>query len=311
MKQTLRTALTLACVLILCSASRSAAAQKSAPPAATGAARGECVVLHSEILKQQVPYCVLLPPSYDMQKARRYPVLYFLHGLGGNEQMFFNSGGWELVQNLWRDGSIGEFIIVAPRGGSSFFINSQNGQYRYEDFFVKEFLPVVEKRYRIRAGRQSRGIAGISMGGYGALHMAFRHPALFSVVSAHSPALIEKLPTIAASNSQVSGAFQMFGDVFGSPLDPVFWKTNSPINIARTADLAGLKIYFDCGTQDDYGFQNGAQSLHNALESRHIAHEFHLYPGDHSWQYFASHLPASLAFDSHAFGLAAPAPGAK
>ena len=107
MKRLLRIALTLACGMVLLFTPRSAMAQKPAALAATGAARGECVVLRSEILKQQVPYCVLLPPSYDVQKARRYPVLYFLHGLGGNEQMFFNSGGWELVQNLWRDGSIG------------------------------------------------------------------------------------------------------------------------------------------------------------------------------------------------------------
>jgi len=299
--------LTLLCGLVLFSAAHCAAAQTPAPSPAKGAGRGECLVLRSEILMQSVPYCVLLPPSYDAQKTRRYPVLYFLHGLGGNEQMFFDSGGWELVQELWQEGKIGEFLIVVPRGGSSFFINSQNGKYRYEDFFIKEFLPAVEKRYRIRATRESRGIAGISMGGYGALHLAFRHPGLFAVVSAHSAALIDKLPTIAASNSRVSGPLQIFGDVFGSPLDQAFWNANNPIVLARTANLSGLKIYFDCGEQDDYGFENGAQTLHNVLDSRRIPHDFHLYPGDHSWLYFATHLPASLAFDSRAFGLATPA----
>jgi S-formylglutathione hydrolase FrmB len=73
--------------------------------------------------------------------------------------------------------------------------------------------------------------------------------------------------------------------------------------LARDADLSGMKIYFDCGLQDDYGFNVGAQALHDVLAARHLPHEFHLYPGGHSWDYFAAHLPASLQFHSHAFGL--------
>jgi len=99
---------------------------------------------------------------------------------------------------------------------------------------------------------------------------------------------------------------RLLGDVFGSPPDRGFWDRNNPLSIARTANLAGLKIYFDCGTEDDYGFNAGAATLDGILTSRHIAHEFHLYPGQHSWQYFAEHLPDSLEFHSHAFGLSGP-----
>src|SRR6202795_5250905 len=170
-------------------------------PAAQATGRAECVSVPSKILERAVPYCVLLPPSYDTEKTRRYPILYLLHGLGDNEQMLVHSGGMNLVEDLWEQHELGEFLIVTPAGGASFYINSRDGQRRYEDFFLQEFMPGVEKRYRAQAGRGSRGIAGISMGGYGALHIAFRHPQLFAAVGAHSAALIEKMPNISAQNS--------------------------------------------------------------------------------------------------------------
>ena len=269
--------------------------------AALATGRAECVSLPSKILARTVPYCVLLPPSYDAEKTRRYPILYLLHGLGDNEEMLVHSGGMNLVEDLWEQHQLGEFLIVTPAGGASFYINSHDGKRRYEDFFLQEFMPGVEKRYRAQAGRGTRGIAGISMGGYGALHMAFRHPQLFAAVGAHSAALMEKMPSISAENSRQIGRLRVLGDAFGSPFDPAFWIQNDPEAIARTANLAGLKIYLDCGSEDDYGFDAGAAALDKLLTSRHIPHEFHLYPGGHNWSYFAEHLPALLEFQFHAF----------
>jgi S-formylglutathione hydrolase FrmB len=263
--------------------------------------RAECVSLPSKILSRAVPYCVLLPPSYDTEKTRRYPILYLLHGLGDNDQFLIHSGGMNLVQDLWERKKLGEFLIVTPAAGMSFYINSQDGKRKYEDFFLQEFMPGVEKRYRAQAGRSSRGIAGISMGGYGALHIAFRHPQLFAAVGAHSAALIEKLPNVSAQNARQMSQLRALGEAFGSPFDAAFWKANDPLTIARTANLAGLKIYFDCGSEDDYGFDAGAEALDKLLTSRHIPHEFHLYPGGHDWDYFAAHLPALLEFEFHAF----------
>lgn len=271
-------------------------------PAVRATGRAECVSIPSKILARAVPYCVLLPPSYDTDKTRRYPILYLLHGLGDNEQMLVHSGGMNLVEDLWEQHQLGEFLIVTPAGGASFYINSRDGKRRYEDFFLQEFIPGVEKRYRAQAGRGTRGIAGISMGGYGALHIAFRHPQLFAVAGAHSAALIEKMPNISEQNSRQIGRLRVLGDAFGSPFDPAFWNQNDPVTIAHTASLARLKIYFDCGSEDDYGFDAGAQALDKLLTSRHIPHEFHLYPGGHNWSYFAEHLPALLAFEFHAFG---------
>jgi S-formylglutathione hydrolase FrmB len=273
----------------------------SLAPTAQATGRAECNSLPSKILARAVPYCILLPPSYDAEKTRRYPILYLLHGLGDNEQFLIHSGGMNLVEDLWEQHQLGEFLIVTPAGGASFYINSHDGQRRYEDFFLQEFMPAIEKRYRAQAGHTSRGIAGISMGGYGALHIAFKHPQLFGAVGAHSAALIEQLPNIRAQDSRQMGRLRVLGDAFGSPFDPAFWNQNDPVTIAHSANLAALKIYFDCGSEDDFGFETGAQALDNLLTSRHIPHEFHLYPGGHNWSYFAEHLPALLEFHSHVF----------
>lgn len=269
--------------------------------------RAECVSVQSKILARSVPYCVLLPPTYDDEKTRRYPVLYLLHGLGDNEQFLIHSGGMNLIEDLWERRELGEFLIVTPAAGATFYINSRDGHQRYEDFLLQEFLPAVEKRYRTKPGRKSRGIAGISMGGYGALHLAFRHPQLFGSVGALSAALIENLPTVKMSDSRQSGRMRILGGAFGVPFDPAFWKQNDPVTIAASANLAGLKIYFDCGSEDDYGFDAGAQGLDKLLTARHIPHEFHLYPGGHNWSYFAEHLPALLQFHSRVFQAAVPA----
>lgn len=273
----------------------------SPSPAATASA--ECLSVPSRILHRSVGYCAILPPGYLADKTRRYPVLYLLHGLGENQEMLINSGGLNLVENLWDTRRIGKFLIVTPDAGSSFYINSRNGREKYEDFFIREFLPYIERHYRIRPGRMNRGIAGISMGGYGALHLAFRYPSLFSSVAAESAALIEHIPSLTVEGSQPQALRRILGSAFGSPPDPAFWEENSPLTLARTARLAGMKIYFDCGEQDDYGFERGARALDRILTARGIPHEFHLYPGGHNWSYFAAHLPGLLEFESHAFGL--------
>lgn len=270
-------------------------------PATHAAGRAECVSLPSKILRRPVPYCILLPPSYDIEKTRRYPVLYLLHGLGDNDQMLIHSGGMNLVEDLWEQHHLGEFLIVTPAAGASFYINSRDGRDRYEDFFLQEFIPGIERRYRADAHRESRGIAGISMGGYGALHIAFQHPQLFAAVGALSAALMEKLPNVSAQASRQLGMLRVLSSAFGSPFDSAFWKLNDPVEIARTANLKSLRIYFDCGSEDDYGFDAGAQSLDKLLTSRNIPHEFHLYPGGHDWSYFAEHLPALLQFEFRAF----------
>jgi S-formylglutathione hydrolase FrmB len=275
---------------------------------AVSQSRVECGSVKSTYAGRPVGYCALLPPSYDRtaSTAKSYPVLYMLHGLGQDSQSLINDGIWNLVEDLQGKGTIGEFVIITPDGGRSFYINSKNERVKYEDFFIREFLPAMEHKFRISHSRSGRAISGISMGGYGALRFAFKYPQVFSSVSAHSAALMEVLPK--ASGSVGLGNF--IGPAFGTPLDTDYWKANSPFVFARTAQTGALKIYLDCGDHDGYGFEAGAESLHKLLLARKIPHEFHIYPGGHDWEYFSQHLPASLEFHSKAFASANPSSAA-
>lgn len=272
--------------------------------------RIDCNALNSRILKHEVHYCVYLPAGYDTGATRRppqsYPVLYFLHGLGDNEQTLFNSGGWTLLDDLRQQHKIGEFVIAAPEGGRTFYINSADGSVRYSDFFLHEFIPLIETRYRVSKGRRNRAISGISMGGYGALRFAFSYPEMFSAVSAQSAALITETPqelVTAAKSGAPMG--KLLATVFGSPIEAAHWKENSPFVLAtrNQASLRHMAIYFNCGQDDNYGFEKGAAALDEQLQKEKVAHEYHPYPGDHSLGYFLAHFTEVMEFHSRAFGL--------
>jgi S-formylglutathione hydrolase FrmB len=247
---------------------------------------------------------VLLPAGFNAVHARRYPVLYFLHGLGQSERTLFDTGGWTLIDDLRQQHKIGDFLIVAPEGKSAFYINSADGKLRYSDFFLREFMPYLENKYGGRREPGSRGITGVSMGGYGALRFAFAFPHLFGSISAQSAALMNQ------SSRELNAVFRSgapmghrMGAVFGMPIDLPHWRRNSPFTLARTnaAALRSQAIYFNCGNRDEYGFQEGAEALDRQLTSLHVNHEFHLYPGDHSLGYFLTHIGETLEFHSRAF----------
>jgi S-formylglutathione hydrolase FrmB len=272
-----------------------------ATPSAHSQERADCRPFRSALLHSSVRYCVYLPASYSAAdaKARKYPVLYLLHGLGGNEQSIALDGEWSSLQDLRRQKLVGEFLVVAPDGGGTFYIDSRDGKTPYSDFLQREFMPFVEHNYRVRTERAARGITGFSMGGYGALRMAFAHPESFGSVSAHSGALTRAPPRgVSAGASSGNLASQLLGSVFGDPIDQKFWDLNSPFLLARknAAELLKTKIYFDCGTEDSYGFNRGATELNETLDSLKIPHEFHLYPGGHSVSYLLAHIDATFEF---------------
>src|SRR5580658_2564830 len=283
---------------------------------ASAQGRIDCAALNSKILKQVVHYCVYLPASYSApaatsakEPAPQYPGLYFLHGLGDNEQTLFNSGGMTLLDALHRQARMGDFLIVEPEGRRSFYINSADGSVRYSDFLIREFIPQIEAKYRIRPGREARAVSGISMGGYGALRLAFAHPEMFSAVSAQSAALITASPQELDSASQTGSPLAgVLGAVFGQPINVPHWNANSPFVLAKqnAAALRKLAIYFNCGQEDNYGFEKGATVLHDELQKENVKHEYHAYPGDHGLEYFMSHFDEVMEFHSRAFGLLPP-----
>jgi S-formylglutathione hydrolase FrmB len=268
--------------------------------------RIDCGAMNSRVLKRAVRYCVYIPEGYDSSGSRRYSLLYYLHGLGDNEQSLFNSGGWTLIDDLRRQNKIGDFLIAAPQGWRSFYINSADDSFRYSDFFLREFMPYIARKYRVVTGRAGRAITGISMGGYGALRFAFADPQLFSAVSAQSAALISETPqeldTAMRSGSPLGN---LMAPVFGDPINIRHWDANSPFLLAKknAAELRTMAIYFNCGQQDNYGFETGGAKLNDELNQEHLPHEYRSYPGDHSIAYFIAHFGEVMEFHSRAFHL--------
>jgi len=145
------------------------------------------------------------------------------------------------------------------------------------------------------------------MGGYGALRFAFAHPELFSAVSAQSAALITGSPQqLDAAARAGLPLLTVLSPAFGKPIDVPHWNENNPFLLAKrnAAALHKMAIYFNCGQDDNYGFEKGAAALHDELQKEHVKHEYHLYPGDHSITYFLSHFAEVMEFHSRAFGLA-------
>jgi S-formylglutathione hydrolase FrmB len=261
--------------------------------------RVQCGAMKSKYVPGRIGFCAMLPPSYDANPGKRFPVLYFLHGLGGDQSFLASSGASSVIEDAWEQKRLGEFVIITPQGENTFYINSRDGHVLYEDFFVREFVPQMEKRYRLIGGRAGRAIGGVSMGGYGALRFAFKYPQMFVSVAVHMPALMEQLP----HGSAEAGLGVFLGTAFGSPLNERFWQENTPFVFARSSHLQGLKIYFDCGDRDNYGFDAGTRQMDRLLTEHHVAHEAHIYPGGHDWHYVVQHLDESLQFQSRALGL--------
>jgi S-formylglutathione hydrolase FrmB len=271
--------------------------------AAHAQGRAECSVINSAILARNVRYCAYLPASFEQDKAKKFPVLYYLHGLGDNEQSLLNLGGWDMIEELRRQGKVGDFIVLAPAAGHTFYLNSADGKVRYEDFLRKEFMPQTEKKYRADGKRAARGITGVSMGGYGALRLAFKYPNEFAAVSAQMPALITSLPeNLSGGPGSPSGAI---GEVFGSPINRAYFSRNNVFTFVENdspADLKRLRIYFDVGNNDDYGFENSSEQLHKLLDSRGVPNEFHIYPGRHDPQFVMRHFSAVVQFQWSVIG---------
>jgi S-formylglutathione hydrolase FrmB len=257
----------------------------------------------SKVLGRDLRYGIYLPPSYEASPAKKYPVLYFLHGLFEDESRWSTRGQTDQIMNqMIADGKIGEFIVAIPFGGTSFYTNTRDGGERWEDMIVTEFIPMIESTYRVNASRKTRGISGTSMGGYGALKIAMRHPDMFGSASAHSAVLLQDLSEAKVAGGRLQRFLALFDRIYGINQDLTYWDANNPMVLAKDPKkLNGLKLYFDCGTEDDYGFDVGARELDELLTKEGYPHEMHLYPGRHGWDYAKQHTSESLLFHWKAF----------
>ena len=274
-------------------------AQATASAPATQENGVEYGSLQSPSLGKELKYAVQLPPSYKSDTKRRYPVLYFLHGMNGNEGEFQRRGVAAEVSKLRDEKKIGEFIIVAPAGENSFYLNSKSGVL-YEDAIIKDLIPHIEKTYRTMGTPAGRAIQGISMGGWGALMLAFKHPEMFSSVSTHSAALYDELPKPNGTDRYAQFLDRTIKRIFGDPPDEAFFRANNPLYLgeanAAAVKKSGLKVYFDVGEQDRYGYQTSNRLLDERLTKAGVPHEFHVYPGNHGWEYMISVADHSYTF---------------
>jgi len=259
----------------------------------------------SAVLGRDVAYAVYLPPDYTAS-TRRYPVVYLLHGYTDNESGWIQFGevGWAADRAI-AAGDIPPMIIVMPDGGVAWYMNDAANKVRWEDMFVKELIPHIDAAYRTRPAREFRGIAGLSMGGWGTLVHLLRHPELFAAGAAFSAAVWtdEDIAGMKPENWDKG-----FGPLFGATglvgkdrLTPHFRKHN-PLDLAKTLaedTLKKVRLYIDCG--DDDFLIRGNCALHLALADRKIPHEFRVRDGGHTWSYWRTGIVDGLKFIGQSF----------
>ena len=282
---------------------------------------------HSKALGVDKDYQVYLPAGYQLSE-KRYPVVYMLHGIGGEEGDWPRTGIAKTA-----DAMALQAILVMLDGDDSFYVDTQTkADYeaclktprpfgkaedrttycvrdgRYESYVVTDAVAHIDASYRTIASREGRAIGGLSMGGYGALVLGMRHKDVFSSIASHSgiAALLYKGPypyqqgkvqqfDNPAELTQRIGAFgvhmrSIFGEAIGN------WRAHDPATLAQSLGDGDLAIYLDCGTEDGFRLQHGASYLHEVLEARGITHDFALVPGKHDWALWADRIDESLTF---------------
>lgn len=256
------------------------------------------LALPSKILKMDRKYAIYLPPDYETSQ-RSYPVLYLLHG-GGDDQT-----GWvqfgevlHITDKAIAEGKATPMIIVMPdaKTGQMGYFNSIKGDWRYEDFFFQEFMPYIEKTYRIKSEKRYRAVAGLSMGGGGSFMYALHHPELFSSacpLSAYvGPLSTDDLKNFLARTNQTATDAEL----------ETYFKTHSAINLVndiKDDQKKAVRWYIDCG-DDDFLYE-GNSLVHIAMKKKEIPHEFRIRDGGHTWTYWRTALPEVLQFVSQAF----------
>jgi putative tributyrin esterase len=246
--------------------------------------RVETIQFKSKLVGKTLPYSVVLPSTYSVagQSALSYPALYLLHGLAGHYS------NWLTKTKLAEYAARYQMIIVTPEGNDGWYTDSATvANERYETYIVQELIPDVESRYRVIKGRAGRAIAGLSMGGYGALKFGVKYPDRFIFAASISGALDAArrtgdnpgnawdflrpsiMQTYGAADSQTRAANDLFKLVRDLPAERIM---SLPF------------FYLDCGTED--GFLGGNRELATIFLERKIPHEYRQLPGTHNWAYW-------------------------
>lgn len=257
----------------------------------------ESLQFESKLVSYPVKYSVYLPADYETSD-RSYPVLYLLHGYSDDETGWIQFGEANIIADKGiANGDFPPCIIIMPDGKVTWYVNSFDGKDPWEDMFIKEFIPAMEKEYRIRSKKEFRAIAGLSMGGNGALLLSMHHPELFSSCVAMSAGTF--------TDDEVNANDNYFNGIYGpKPKTGVsdYWKANSPIHLLDSVDknkLKSVRFYIDCG--DDDFLYKGNSALHVKMRDLGIPHEYRVRNGAHQWGYWRTGLFDGLKFISESF----------
>ena len=252
----------------------------------------------SKILKGERKYAIYLPPDYETSQ-RKYPVLYLLHGSGDDQTGWVQFGEvLNIADKSVKEGSATPMIIVMPDAntGKRGYFNDLKGEWNYEDFFFDEFMPFIEKKYRIKTDKRYRAISGLSMGGGGTFMYALHHPELFSSACPLSASvgplsLPEAMVSIKNANPNAS-------DV---QIESYYSRhsTLALVEAMPDAQKNAVRWYIDCGDGDR--LSEGNALVHVAMKKKQIPHEYRVRDGDHNWTYWRESLPKVLEFVSGSF----------
>jgi enterochelin esterase-like enzyme len=254
--------------------------------------------LKSKILNSERKYAVYLPSDYD-HSNREYPVLYLLHGAGDDHTGWVQFGEVKsIADNTNKEGLSTSMIIVMPdaQTGKKGYFNDIDNNWNYEDFFFQEFIPFIEKKYRIKSEKRYRAIAGLSMGGGGSFIYALRHPDMFSSACPLS-GYMGKLSynEFYESNEEKLKKYRR-EKVFN------YYSNHNALSIIQNQtdeNLKSVRWYIDCGDNDF--LYEGNSLVHIALKKRGVPHEYRVRDGAHNWTYWRSALPEVLSFVSDRF----------
>lgn len=250
----------------------------------TAAVRSEDFKLDSRLMARPMPYRVMLPPNYTTESRRRFPVIYLLHGFSGH------FGDWSNYTQLAQYLHAYDFIVVMPEGGNGWYTDSASQPHdRYGSYIIRELIPEVDAKFRTLADRNHRIIAGLSMGGYGALKFGLEYPQLFVLVGSFSGALGAPDWTPAALQSlgfegEISKTLR---DVYGSS-DSDTRRANDIFRITEKLAPGSIQslpfIYQSCGTSDPLLEDN--HHFMELLDEKKIPHEYVESPGIHDWVFW-------------------------
>ena len=254
--------------------------------------------MKSKLLKMDRKYAIYLPPDYETSQ-RSYPVLYLLHGHGDDQTGWIQFGEvMHIADKAIMEGISTPIIIVMPDAntGRIGYSNDIKGEWPYEDFFFQEFIPYIEKTYRIKADKKYRAIAGNSMGGGGAFTYALHHPELF----------VAACPLSAGTGPLTleDAKSQLIRDDPNMPdsLIKMYYSRQSVLELINNIpdnQKNAVRWYIDCG-DDDFLYE-GNCLVHIAMRKKEIPHEFRIRDGIHGWAYWQAALPEVFKFLTKSF----------